>query len=190
MRLKTKYLVLLYLVTNSSLNAKINEVKNKVPSITNLTTTTALTAVENKIFDHSKYITTPEFNKLTTETFTTRLTQANFAIKGDIVYFVKKTHFDDRFKTLNMKVNSNKSKCLLVEDEFKKLQDKVENLQTYDSSLFIRQSYFFSDGAQLCLIFQTLYYILNRLGNTEKIVSWKSKGLSDEKGLSHYSYHY
>ena len=32
-----------------------------MPSITNLaTTTTALTAVENKIPDHSKYITTPE----------------------------------------------------------------------------------------------------------------------------------
>ena len=39
-----------------------------MPSITNLaTTTTALTAVENKIPDHSKYITTPEFNKLIPE---------------------------------------------------------------------------------------------------------------------------
>ena len=68
-----------------------NEVKNKIPSITNLATTTALTAVENKIanvsnlvkktvyntkisetenkittdHDHDKYITTQEFNKLT-----------------------------------------------------------------------------------------------------------------------------
>ena len=34
----------------AALNTKINEVKNKIPSITNLaTTTTALTAVENKI---------------------------------------------------------------------------------------------------------------------------------------------
>ena len=72
------------------LNAKINEVNGVIPSITNLATTTALTAVENKIpnvsnlikksdynakinetekkitdHDHDKYITTSEFNKLT-----------------------------------------------------------------------------------------------------------------------------
>ena len=30
-------------------------------------------------------------------------------------------------------------------------------------------------------MFQMLYYILKRLGNTEKVVSWKSKGLSAKK---------
>ena len=35
--------------TKTTLNAKINEVKGEIPSITNLATTTALTAVENKI---------------------------------------------------------------------------------------------------------------------------------------------
>ena len=37
------------LATTTALNAKINEVTKKVPNITNLATTTALTAVENKI---------------------------------------------------------------------------------------------------------------------------------------------
>ena len=37
------------ITTSTALNAKINEVKNKIPNITNLATTTALTAVENKI---------------------------------------------------------------------------------------------------------------------------------------------
>ena len=37
------------LATNGSLNAKINEVKGETANITNLATTTALTAVENKI---------------------------------------------------------------------------------------------------------------------------------------------
>ena len=46
---------------------------------------------------------------------------------------------------------------------------------------FIGQSYFFNDGVQLYLIFQPHYYTLKRLGDTEKIVSWKSKGLSTEK---------
>ena len=46
MRLKTKYLILLTQIPN-----------------------TALTAVENKIPDNSKYITTPEFNMLIVENF-------------------------------------------------------------------------------------------------------------------------
>ena len=62
------------LATKSTLNVKINEGKNEVPSTTNLaTTTTALIAVEQKIPDHSKYIATPEFNTLTAENFTARL---------------------------------------------------------------------------------------------------------------------
>ena len=64
MRLKTKCLVL---ATNSILNAKINEVKSKLPKITNLATTNALTAIENKIPHHSKYITITEFYKSTAE---------------------------------------------------------------------------------------------------------------------------
>ena len=36
------------LATNTTLNAKINEVKNKIPNITNLAATTALTAVDKK----------------------------------------------------------------------------------------------------------------------------------------------
>ena len=46
------------LPTNTTLNAKINEVKNEIPSITILTTTAALNDVENKLPDHRKYITT------------------------------------------------------------------------------------------------------------------------------------
>ena len=63
MKLKTKYLIL-------------------------ATTTTALTAAENKIPDYSKYITTPEFNKLTAENFSARLAQAKLSSKSDIANFV------------------------------------------------------------------------------------------------------
>ena len=37
------------LATKTTLNAKINEVKGEIPNITNLATTSALTAAENKI---------------------------------------------------------------------------------------------------------------------------------------------
>ena len=45
--------------TTTALNTKINEVKNKISNISNLATTTAPTAVRNKIPDHRKYITIP-----------------------------------------------------------------------------------------------------------------------------------
>ena len=50
--------------------------------------------------DHDKYITTQEFNKLTSESFTERLKQANLASKNDIADFVKKTDFDNELKDL------------------------------------------------------------------------------------------
>ena len=36
-------------LTNTSVNAKINEFKDEIPNITKLATTAALTAVENKM---------------------------------------------------------------------------------------------------------------------------------------------
>ena len=83
------------LATTAAPNAKINEVKNKITNITNLATNAALTSVESKIPDHSKYFTTPEFNKLIVENFAARLAQANLASKNDIANFVQKTDFDD-----------------------------------------------------------------------------------------------
>ena len=79
------------LCTNTTLNAKINEVKNKTPSITNSATTTALTTVENKVPDHSK------LNMVTAENFTARLKQ-KLATKEDIANFVKKADFDNKLK--------------------------------------------------------------------------------------------
>ena len=97
------------LAKKTDLNAKITEIENKIPSITGLGTNSALTAVENKIpnfsnlvkrktdyntkiseieskmnnHNHDKYITTSEFNKLTTENFKAKLAQANLVIKID-----------------------------------------------------------------------------------------------------------
>ena len=52
--------------------------------------------IENEItadHDHDKYITTEEYNKLTSENFTARLKQANLTSKSDIANFVKKDRF-------------------------------------------------------------------------------------------------
>ena len=52
------------------------------------------------------------FNKLSAKVFDARLKQADL---------VTKTDFDDKLKSLNQKINSNKSKHLQVENQLKKL---------------------------------------------------------------------
>ena len=64
------------LVTTSVLNTKISQVESKIPDsslVTSAILNTKITEVENKIPVHAKYITTQEFNKLTTENFAARL---------------------------------------------------------------------------------------------------------------------
>ena len=79
------------LTTNTTLNTKINEAKNEIPSITNLA----------KIPDHSKYITSPEFNKLTSEIFPTRL-KHKFSNERWYCWFRKKIQIAiDKLTNLN-----------------------------------------------------------------------------------------
>ena len=104
------------LAKKTDLNAKITEIENKIPSITGLATNSALTVVENEILDpsnlvkktayhnHDKYITTQEFNKLSTENFNARLAQANL---------IAKTDFDAKLQSLSNWITSNKTNhCL------------------------------------------------------------------------------
>ena len=125
-----------YDTDKSNLNKKISDADKKIPSITGSATNSALTAVENKIPDvsslvkkrgydtkiseienkvndhnHDKYITTPVFDILAARVFNARLAQ------GDLV---TKTDFDIKLQSLNKKINSNKTKHLLVETELKK----------------------------------------------------------------------
>ena len=60
------------------MDTKCSEVENKIPDTSsNLMTTnvlnTKISEVENKVPNHDKYITTPEFNKLTAKSFAGRL---------------------------------------------------------------------------------------------------------------------
>ena len=71
--------------------------------------------VEHKIPDHAKYITTPEFNKLTEERFTARLKQADL---------VNKTNFDDKLTRFNERFTSNKTKHLEVQKKLNSLITK------------------------------------------------------------------
>ena len=87
----------------------------------------------------------------------------------------KKTDFDVKLKNLNKKVISNKTKHLLVGNKFKKLQ-------TFGSSLFIGQSYFDNDGAQLYVIFQPIYKTITTFSGLPNTISeWESNRLSKWK---------
>ena len=93
---------------------------------------TKINEIDKNISDHdnsNKYITTPEFNKLTSENFAARLKQANLASKSVIAALVKKTDFDDKLKTLNKKITSNKTKHVLVESELNELTKKINYCQ-------------------------------------------------------------
>ena len=116
--------------------AKLTELESKIPDISNLATKTASTTVENKIPDvsnlvnktdynnkvteiekkitdhnHGKYITTPEFNKLASDVFNVRLAQVSLIAKSD---------FDSKLSNLSVKITTNKTKHLLVENALNK----------------------------------------------------------------------
>ena len=68
--------------------------------------------LKKKVTDHSrdKYITTSEFNKITTENFAARLPQVNI---------VTKIYFDNKLSSLNIKITLNKTKHYLLKISFK-----------------------------------------------------------------------
>ena len=112
---------------------------------------TKVSEIKKKLIDHNheKYITTPEFNKLTAEGVPARLKQENL---------VTETDFAHKLKSFNQKINSNKTKHLLVENELKKLK-------TFDSNHFIGKIRFEEDGTQNYLVFQPMYGYFKRISS-------------------------
>ena len=90
---------------------------------------------------------------------------------------MKKTDFDAGLKKNSVRITSNKSKHVLVEN-------KLKNLKTFDSSYFKGKSHFEENGTQNYLVFQPMYRYFKKIagvGSDNYIYFWKSKGLSDER---------
>ena len=158
-------------ISNLATKTVLTTIENKIPSVNNLVNktdyNTKVTEIENKLNNHNyeKYITTPEFNKLAADVSNSRIAQAKL---------ITKTEFDSKLSNLNRKITSNKTKHLLVENELK-------TLKTFDLSYFIVKSHFDEDGTQNCSVFQTVSrYFKTVSASDSNILSWKSKGLSDE----------
>ena len=94
--------------------------------------------------------------------FTARLAQADL---------ITETDFDNKLQSPDKKINSNKTKHLLVENELKKLE-------RFDAAYFRGKIFFDGDGTQN-LVFQLMYKYFAIVDN--KTSSWESKGLSNEK---------
>ena len=86
---------------------------------------------------------------------------------------INESGLNEKIKTLATK---EEIKTLERKAELKGEQDKIVKLQTHEE-----ETYFDNDGAKLYLTFQPLQYTLKRLGNNERIISWKSKDLLIKK---------
>ena len=105
---------------------------------------------KNTDHDHFKCITVLEFNKLSVENFTARLTQANLANKSDISNFVEETDFDNKRKG----VTSNKNKLNELSKKVKTILTKRLTKDLISKfSILNGANYFFSGIFQNYLAF-------------------------------------
>ena len=157
-------------------HAKITKIEGKIPSITSVATISALTAVESKIPDvsslvkkidydakisnnESKYITTVDYNTFASNTLDAKIKQKRLVNEFDL---------NEKTKTLATK---EEVKTLATKAELNAEQDKIKNLETYDLSFFIGQSYPKNDGAQLYLIFKQSYKTIATFSGLPFIIS-------------------
>ena len=129
---------------------------------------TKISQVENKVSNHDKYITTPEYNNLTAEKFTGRLKQADLMTITD---------FNKKLTSFNRKITSNKIKYLEV-------QKKLKCLITNDYHFFLCRMYFTSNGrSQNTFVYKrTLDRLeLKKDKGTDYVPSWKSNEVYNSK---------
>ena len=130
-------------------------VENKIPNVSNLIKKTDYDTkageIEKKLTDHKH----DEYNITTPEFNKSKLAQANL---------VTKTGFDNELSSLNRKTLLNKTRQLLNEKEL---------------GYFMGKSHFNEDGTQNWLVFQPMQRYFKTFGKIS-ILSWKSKGLSNE----------
>ena len=86
---------------------------------------------------------------------------------------ITKTDFDAKLSRINREIKESKKENLLVLNELNKLK-------TFDSGYFIGKGHFDEDGTQNYLVFQPMYRYFKLITNTSSILSWSSKGLSNE----------
>ena len=153
-------------INNLATKTALNTVENKIPSITGLVKktdyNTKIADIENKLnnHNHDKYVATSEFNTLAADVFNVRLAQANLITKID---------FDTKLSSLHRKITANKTKHFLNDN---------------DLSYYYGKQYFNEgSGKQNYLVFLPMgkYFKLNSVvGVIDRVLPWQSKGISNE----------
>ena len=145
----------------------LTAVENKIPNVRNLVkktdNNTKISEIEKKITDHNhdKHVTTSKFNKFTAEIFAVRLKQANLASKFNLV---KKTDFDNKLKD----VTSNKNALNELSKKVKAISTKGLTKDLINKFCILNGAKYFSLGIfQNYLVFiPTKKYIKYFTGTT------------------------
>ena len=116
------------LATNSSLNAKINEVKGEISSITNLVTTATFIYVENKISNVSNLVKENDYNTKINEIEKKIINHDHdkYITTSEVNKFTVEI-FDLRLKRTNLGSKSNIANFVKKTDFDKKLKDVTLN---------------------------------------------------------------
>ena len=161
------------LATKSSATRLITEqedytdkVKKKIPDISGLASKTELTAVENKIPDVSGLATT------------SALTAVENKIP-DITNLITKTDFNTKLKSVSDRVTNNKSKDILLDNELKKLQTRVDSsekikLNDLQKEISFNRGFFYY-LQQSYLVYECK--VNSFTFNNKKITNWRSTGI-------------
>ena len=116
--------------------AALTTVENKIPNFSNLvkkvTTTQKVMELKGKLLIMVIVISILLLRNVTAENFAVRLKPAKLASKSDIANFVNKTDFDNKLLSFNNRINSSKTKHVLIENELNELSKKVKLLSTKD----------------------------------------------------------
>ena len=138
------------------------EIEGKIPTTSGLAISAALTAVENKIpnvsslvkkTDHdaktsdieSKYFTTADCNKFTSQTLDAKIKEKELVDKSAIAGFINNGNLNKKVATL------------ATNAELKAEQNKIIKLQAFDSSHFCSTCHFEGNGTENYLEFQPMY---------------------------------
>ena len=165
------------LASKTILNTKINEVRNKIPSITGLATISALTAVENKIPSilnlRIKTDCNTKITKINDHTYDNYITTAEFDELATNVFNARLAQANIVTKTdLDAKLSSLNGKIT---------SNKTRHLLSENELSYFRgKNYFDEDGTLNYYIFQPVakYLITAYTNNINYILSWQSRGLN------------
>ena len=132
-------------------------------------------------YHSNKYITTPEFNKLTSENFAARLKQAILVSKSDIVHFVIKTDFDNQVKNVASHKNEWNEVKVVKSKEVKSVSEKGLTKDLTDKFSILNGAKYFSLGIfQNYLVFIPDVKYIKYFHAFTRIYSWKSNGMLEE----------